>query len=243
MMTNLETRLKKETPFNGAIFDLDGTLLDSAAAIHGVCSEYVTLADSLLADTGDAAVKNLCLSAVSRYLRGEYPGANLFLKIFEHLMYITTRYYETVRINPGVLQFLTSLKAKGVKLCVVTASERPYAETALKCNGIFSEFSFVLTCTEAGAGKEFPSLYNHALKLLGTKKSRTLVFEDSLHAIKTVKAAGFRVAAVYNPLHENDRPFILELADYYISSCYDWEKLLLRTGFNVRHNMGNEKSP
>lgn len=45
-----------------------------------------------------------------------------------------------------------------------------------------------------------------------------MVFEDALHAIRTAKAAGFRVAGVYEATAEQDQPEIQRLCDYYIRS-------------------------
>ena len=47
---------------------------------------------------------------------------------------------------------------------------------------------------------------------------RQVVFEDALHAIRTAKAAGFRVAGVYEATAEQDQPEIQRLCDYYIRS-------------------------
>ena len=44
------------------------------------------------------------------------------------------------------------------------------------------------------------------------------MFEDAVHAIRTAKAAGFRVAAIYDPAAEDDQEEIRRLADYYYRS-------------------------
>ena len=53
---------------------------------------------------------------------------------------------------------------------------------------------------------------------LQSNKRDTVIFEDALHAIRTAKAAGFRVAAVYDASAEDDQEEIRSLADYYIRS-------------------------
>ena len=44
------------------------------------------------------------------------------------------------------------------------------------------------------------------------------MFEDALYAIRTAKAAGFRVAGVYDVTEEDDQPEIQRISDYYIRS-------------------------
>ena len=56
------------------------------------------------------------------------------------------------------------------------------------------------------------------MRRLQSNKKDTVIFEDALHAIRTAKAAGFRVAAVYDPSAEEDQEEIRSLADYYFRS-------------------------
>ena len=70
-----------------------------------------------------------------------------------------------------------------------------------------------------GAQKEdSPAIYEGAMRRLQSSKRDTVVFEDSLAAIRTAKAAGFRVAGVYNPAAEADQAAIQAEADYYLRS-------------------------
>ena len=57
-----------------------------------------------------------------------------------------------------------------------------------------------------------------ALKKLGTSKSRTLVAEDALYAVKTAKKAGFLTAGVAETRSADDQPALFREADYYILS-------------------------
>ena len=57
-----------------------------------------------------------------------------------------------------------------------------------------------------------------AMRRLQSNKKDTVVFEDAFHAIQTAKAAGFRVAAVYDASEEAHQEEIRGLADYYIRS-------------------------
>ena len=57
-----------------------------------------------------------------------------------------------------------------------------------------------------------------ALRRLQSNKRDTVVFEDALYAIRTAKAAGFRVAGVYDITQEADQLEIQRLSDYYIRS-------------------------
>ena len=73
--------------------------------------------------------------------------------------------------------------------------------------------------SDLGVGKkESAEIYERAMRRLQSNKKDTVVFEDAFHAIQTAKAAGFRVAAVYDASEEAHQEEIRGLADYYIRS-------------------------
>ena len=82
--------------------------------------------------------------------------------------------------------------------------------------GLGQYFSAVFTCTEVGAGKGRPDVYEAALSALGTPRENTWVFEDSLFAMRTAKAAGFPVAGVYDAAQDEVQQEVRALADCYI---------------------------
>ena len=101
---------------------------------------------------------------------------------------------------------------------VATATDRPLAEAALRCAGIEGYFRGMITSQEAGQSKrEGPEIYERALRRLRSNKKDTVIFEDAIHAVRTAKAAGFRVAAVYDP-SEPAQEEMKALSDYYIES-------------------------
>ena len=100
-----------------------------------------------------------------------------------------------------------------------TATHRRLTEKALKTAGIDHYFRGIVTSADAGNHKsESADIYEMAMRRLQSNKRDTVVFEDALHAIRTAKAAGFRVAGVYEATAEQDQPEIQRLCDYYIRS-------------------------
>ena len=102
---------------------------------------------------------------------------------------------------------------------VATATHRRLTEKAQKTAGIDHYFRGIVTSADAGNHKsESADIYEMAMRRLQSNKRDTVVFEDALHAIRTAKAAGFRVAGVYEATAEQDQPEIRRLCDYYIRS-------------------------
>lgn len=212
-----------------AIFDMDGTLLDSMGM-------WRTLGSVLAKNHGaeapadlDRQVASLGLWEGTAYCKEVcgLPGTVDEL-VSEVWGQIEDFYQNHVEPKPGVVKFLSLLKMEGVWMYVATATDRPLVEAALRHAGIDGYFRGIITSREAGQTKrEGPEIYERAMRRLRSNKKDTVVFEDALHAVQTAKAAGFRVAAVYDP-SEPDQEKLRRLADYYITS---YEEMFETTDF------------
>ena len=128
-------------------------------------------------------------------------------------------YQHEVQAKPGVDKFLSLLKMEGVWMYVATATDRPLAEQPPPCRGSTTTSGDLSLWRRWGVGKkESAEIYERAMRRLQSNKKDTVVFEDAFHAIQTAKAAGFRVAAVYDASEEAHQEEIRGLADYYIRS-------------------------
>ena len=203
-----------------AIFDLDGTLLDSMHAWDDVSPAIVrALGVEPEADLADK-VRDLTPQGRAQYCKETY---GLSQSVDELLAMAGARmaefYRSEVQLKPGVQKFLSLLKMEGVWMYVATNTDRRLVELVLKKTGLEPYFRGIVTCAEAGAGKrESAEVYEKAMRRLRSNKKDTVIFEDALHAIRTAKAAGFRVCGVYDPSAEADQEAIRAESDYYICS-------------------------
>ena len=208
----------------GAIFDLDGTLLDSMSVWDTVAEDYLRSLGIEPKENLNEVFKTFSLEQSANYYREHY-GVTLSTEEITEGINATVRnsYITTVPSKPCVFDFLCKLKEHGVQMCVATVTDMAMAEAALKRCGLREYFSAILTCSSVGYSKEEPHIYRAALEQLKTKKSETLVFEDSFHALKTAKADGFISVAVYDE-HEENQAELKSLADYYLNDYSDFEK-------------------
>ena len=72
------------------------------------------------------------------------------------------------------------------------------------------------TTGEVGVSKHEPVIYHLAAEALGTAPAETLVFEDSLYALKTAAAAGYRTVGVFDASGEADQAGLSAAADAYL---------------------------
>lgn len=209
-----------------AIFDLDGTLIDSMFIWDTIGEDYLRSLGKEPKENLAEVFKTFTLEQAAEYYRKQYKIELSVNEITEGINGMVAELYRTkVNLKPGVSDFLRRLQCLGVKMCVATVTDRPIVEDVLTRLGVREYFSEIFTCGEVGYGKETPEIYRQALKHLGTKKTETVVFEDVLHALKTAKADGFKVVAVYD-LHEPAQKEMKEFSDYYIT---DYDSFCFKT--------------
>ncbi len=202
----------------GAIFDLDGTLLDSMFIWDTVGEEYLrSLGKEPRGDLKETFM-TLTLEEAAEYYRGHYGVTLSVEQIVNGVNKMIEDFYRnTVPLKNGTADFLEKLSKDGVKMCVATVTDKYLAEAALTRLKVREYFEEIFTAAEVGLDKNDPRIYRTALACLGTKKSETLVFEDALHALMTAKNDGFSVAAVYDR-YERRQDELRAESDYYITS-------------------------
>lgn len=210
----------------GAIFDLDGTLLDSMSIWENAGSDYLSSLGYCAEKDLSKKLETMSLMQSAEYLKENY---NLPLSISEIIDGVnrTVEDYYLYHAMPKdhVISLLSSLQNKGIKMCVATAIDLEQAKAALKRCNMLDYFDEIFTCNEVGHGKDEPYIYETACKAMGLDKTETAVFEDAYFCAKTAKDAGFYVVGIYDR-YEKHRAELKDLADVYLDSFYDAQKLL-----------------
>ena len=215
----------------GAIFDMDGTLVDSLWQWEVIWKEFgdrfLNGATFRPSEEVDKAVRTMTLKDTMDYLHevcqiGE-SGAQL-LQITNEL--IKGFYENEVELKQGVREFLEYCKKSGIKMCVASATRLDFVRLAMKHCEIEHYFCDVLSCADIGKGKEEPDIFLLAQERLGTKTEETCVFEDSLVAICTAHKAGMKTVAIYDRYNYGQEE-MQQIADVYIKEGETLEKLYL----------------
>ncbi|GAA0136826.1 beta-phosphoglucomutase [Paenibacillus sp. YSY-4.3] len=195
----------------GAIFDLDGVIVDTAK-YHYLA--WRVLAERLGFDFTEE--DNERLKGVSRMeslrilleVGGIEVGETERLEMAEtknreYLNYISK--LDPSEILPGTKDYLELLRGKGVKIALGSASKN--AATILSRLGITELFDAVIDGTKVSQAKPDPEVFLAASEELGLKPSECVVFEDAAAGVQAGKAAGCKVVGIGSPgiLHEADR--------------------------------------
>lgn len=201
----------------GAIFDFDGTLVDSMFI-------WETFGEDYLRSLGKEPKENLrdtfsvfTLEQAAEYYQKYYDITLSVEEIVNGINSMVAKLYrEKVALKSGVAEFLEKLYSKGAKMCVATLTDKDLVEEVLERLGVRGCFSEIFTTSGVGHSKKEPHIYRKALEFLGTSREDTIVFEDAFYALMTAKNDGFKVAGVFDK-HEENQVMMKANADYYIS--------------------------
>lgn len=120
-----------------------------------------------------------------------------------HGMRVSAREFETHRqssrviycdmpleASPGAAELIGRLRARGVRLAVVSTTIRPWVQRALERIGLAGSFDFLVCGDDVDRHKPDPAPYLEALRHAGTVPSHAVAIEDSPVGIASAKAAG-----------------------------------------------------
>ncbi len=196
----------------GAIFDCDGTLVDSMCVWHNVFGavlpKYGKTIDSDIFDRVEAVSLiggcQICVDELDLPITAE--------ALYEEFCaYVTDQYQHHVSIIPGAKEFLQELHDAGIPLAVASSTPVREVRAALAAQGIEHFFKTVVSTEDVGGvDKVEPDVYLEALRRLGTDKATTWVFEDAPFGAQTAQNAGFPVVALYNDHDGRDPIFMRE---------------------------------
>lgn len=203
----------------GAIFDVDGTLLDSMEIWEDVAIRYLKSIGVEAEPDLPEVMFTMSLPEGAAYVKEHYRLTRETDEIIKGVLDIIRKYYEeTAPLKPGVTKILEELSGKRIPMTVATSNNKEEVEAAFKRLGIASYFSRIFTCEEVGAGKTRPDIYMKAAEYMGTRPEETVIFEDVLHAIRTAKKAGFLAVGLYDEASKADQKAIEKEADWYAKS-------------------------
>ena len=184
-----------DKPF--AIFDMDGTLIDSMGFWEHLATDY-------LHSKGIQRIPEEILEQIEPMTMSE--SASLFHAEFgltgdiesEMNAMMDDHYRKDIPLKPGVREYLQKLYTRGIRMCVASATAEHLMESCLTRLGVRDYFEFLLSCETVGAGKQSSLVYQEAARRLGACPSEIAVYEDALYALQTAKKAGFHVVGVYD---------------------------------------------
>ena len=211
----------------GVIFDIDGVLLDSMIIWTDLGERYLKSIGKEPEEGLTEKLFSMSMEQGAEYLKDKYNIDESVPEILDDINNISKNfYYNEVEAKPGVKALLEDFSSRGIKMVAATSSPRGHVERALTRVGLLEFIDRIFTNGEVGVSKHEPDIYNLAAEHMGTAPSETLVFEDSLYALKTAKSAGYVTVGIYDDRGEKDQAGLKENAELYLKGYDDLSGLM-----------------
>ena len=180
-----------------AIFDMDGTLLDSMPYWHNLGMNYLIKNGKSPESNLNDVIESMTMKESAEYFINHYGiDKSVEQVVTEVNSLIEENYRSNIQLKGQAANYLSKLHDRGVKMCIATTTSEYLARIACERTDILKYFSFILSSDEVGCGKNDPKIYHEAMKRLGAAAEQTVIYEDAVYAIRTVIDAGMNCIIV-----------------------------------------------
>ncbi len=208
----------------GAIFDIDGTILDSMTIWVDITNEFfrdhnINITKEQTLSYQSQSFEESLVSIHNEYL----PDISVEDMFAEFQRRANEKYANEIPAKPYVIEYIKKLHSEGVKLAVATSGFPELVKKAFTRLGIYDYFSVFAYSSEVGCSKSSPDIYLLAAKRLGLKPEECTVFEDIATGIESSQSAGFKTVAIEDVTNLADKDRLIQHSDRYITG---WDELL-----------------
>ncbi len=213
-----------------AIFDMDGTLVDSLGIWEIMwqnLGEHFCGGNRFVPDPESAKKIRTTTLRDAMYLLHENCNLGESGEAVYQVGEQTFRdfYANTVTLKEGVREYLEYCRTNGIRAVIASATAPELIEIALEHCGVRHYFEEIFSCSVVGKGKESPDIFLHTQAWLGTPTEETWVFEDSNVALETAQRIGMPTVGVYDS-HTPWQEQVRQASTIYIAQGESMQKLI-----------------
>lgn len=190
-------------PYELLIFDWDGTLMDSAAAIAEALQAACADLDLPVPPTSEARyVIGLGLTDAMKHILPDLPEGDYPKVVDRYRVHFLQRDDGTTLFD-GAREMIEDLRERGYMLAVATGKSRRGLDRALQDTGLRSFFD-TTRCADEGFAKPHPGMLVTILDTLATQAEHALMIGDTTHDLNMANAARVPAVAITHGAHERD---------------------------------------
>ena len=208
----------------GAIFDVDGTLLDSMTVWYHITDRFFKDRGLVMTDENAERYREMTLEESLPLIREEFNLDMTMDEVWAEFRRLAGIEYENnIAMKPYAKEYIEKLRADGVKIAVATSGYEQLCKSAFKRLGVIGCIDAYAFSSEVGVNKGNPDIYLLAAKRLGLSPKECVVYEDIALGINGAKKAGFETCAIYDDTNAAQTDELKRLSDHYITG---WKELL-----------------
>jgi len=213
--------MDRDLTMKAAIFDMDGTLIDSMPPWRQLNVAFVRRRGIEPTEQEIREMKSLTGRIAVDYYREHYGIETGFDTLCaEACEGMKAAYSAGLPVKPGAAQYLGRLRARGVKCVVCSASPCDLVLIALNRMNLTKELDLIYSTEIVGGSKGDPAFYDRLCAMIGEKKEDCVMFEDAVYAMQGARKAGLGVIGVTDDTNSEERDQMAALCDRVIDS-YD----------------------
>lgn len=203
--------------YEGIIFDLDGTLVDSMWIWKSIDIEYLEERALDLPENLQEEIEGMSFTETAEYFKREFELEESIEEIKEEWHEMAIDYYENrIDLKDNVINLLVRAKELKKPMGIGTSNSRKLASAVIKKHKIDSFFKTLVTSCDVNKGKPNPDVFLAVAKELGVAPEKCLVFEDTYAGALAAKRAGMDVVVIYDEISAHLSDKIKEIANQYI---------------------------
>lgn len=202
-----------------AVFDIDGTLVDSMEFWDNLSKNYL-ISQGVIPDDGlDMVLNNLTVEEGIIYIIKQYKLNKSHIQIRDELDQLLSLYYKhTAKLKPFVVELIKLLKGKNIRLAIASLTDEKFIYSVLTRYDIDKHFEFIQTCDNTGLVKDNEDFFKLLSKRLKVSPKNIFLFEDSLYSMEAAKRVGLNIVAVEDNYSKKDIEKIIKVSDIYIKN-------------------------
>ncbi len=209
----------------GAVFDMDGTILDSMGMWQDIDRRYLARFGKEAPADLQRRIEGFSVPETARYFKEAFgipDGTDEIIAAWNEMA--REEYLYVLQLKPGAEEYLRRLHCAGIPLGIATTNYRDLTEACLRRLGILDLFSAVVTSGDIEKGKPDPEIFLKAAKIMAVPPEDCVVFEDLPAGLLAGKRAGMKTVAVYDPAAAAVDARKRAMADAYAASWEEWIK-------------------
>ncbi len=204
--------------YEGVIFDLDGTLIQSMWVWDEVDKVYLNRFGITPPSDMDKILEGKSFTETAIYFKERFNIPDSIEEIKASWNEIAKDFYmHQVKLKSYAKEFIELLSQKNVKMGIATSNSIELLNAVLEALQIKKYFNRVRTCCEVEKGKPHPYIYLKVSEELEVDPSACLVFEDIPNGARAGKSAGMDVWGIEDGQKEAVKKELIKISDHFIT--------------------------